>query len=340
MFIGTIIGYHYFKAKTMKLINIKTTGSNIWFILKKTISEFIDDNALKLSAALSYYTIFSLPPLLLIIVSLCGIFFGEDAVQGKVFYEINSLVGNVAALQIQDIMKNMKLYENNTFAIWIGIIFLTIGASGVFSEIQDSINYIWGLKAKPKKGLVKFIKNRLLSFSMIGVMSFLLLVSLMVSAIMDILSKNLASLYPHITVTLFFILNHAIVFITISILFMVVYKTLPDGKVAFKDSAIGACVTALFFMIGKFAIGAYLGNSAIGSTYGTAGSVIIILAWVYYSAIILYFGAEFTKVYALTFGKKIIPKEYSVQISKECIEIETKVPLRKIKLKKVSVKDD
>ena len=314
-------------AINLKMLIHKTRifASGAWNILKNTFLEFIDDNGTKLSASLSYYTIFSLPPLLIIIIYFCGIFFGADAVQGKVFFQINSVVGNVTALQIQDMIKNIKLYENNSAAIYIGIFVLFIGASGVFVEIQDSINFIWGLKAKPKKGFIKFVKNRLISFSMIGAMSFLLLVSLIISSLMDILSKSLAIHFPNITINLFLILNHAIVFITISFMFLIIYKTLPDGKVATKDCLIGASFTAVLFMIGKLVIGAYLGSSAIGSAYGTAGSVIAILAWVYYSAMILYFGAEFTKVYALSYGKKIIPKEYSVKISKQQIEIEPRV---------------
>ena len=300
----------------------KNLGQKIWYLLKKSLVAFIDDSALQLSASLSYYTIFSLPPLLLIIISLCGIFYGEDAVRGRIFFQINHLVGNVSALQIQDILKNMKLSGQSHIAIYIGVIVLIIGASGVFAEIQDSINYIWGLKAKPKKGLIKYIKNRLISFSMIGVMSFLLLVSLIISAMMDILSEGLKKHYSEVGTTILYILNMVIVFVSITMLFVIIYKSLPDGKVSFKDSLIGASFTALLFMIGKFAIGAYLGNSTIASAYGTAGSIIIILAWVYYSAIILYFGAEFTKVYALTYGKKIIPKEYTVKIKKEIVEIE------------------
>lgn len=156
-------------------MQIKSAPKKIANLLKKTFNEFMDDKAMKLSAALSYYTIFSLPPLLIIIISLCGFFFGAEAVRGEIFGQIHGLVGNDAALQIQDSIKNVKLSSSNTFFTTIGIIVLIIGASGVFSEIQDSINYIWGIKAKPKRGLIKFLKNRLMSFSMIGSVGFLLL---------------------------------------------------------------------------------------------------------------------------------------------------------------------
>ncbi len=291
-------------------------------LMKKTFSGFIDDNGMKLGAALSYYTIFSLPPLLIIVISLAGFFFGTDAVRGELFGQINGLVGNDAALQIQDILKNVKLSHSNTFATIIGITILLIGASGVFAEIQDSINFIWGLKAKPKRGIVKFLKNRLMSFSMIGSVGFLLLVSLIVNSLMDLLNNRLSSYFPKDSVYLFYVINLLIVFGIITLLFTVIFRTLPDGKVVLRDCLVGAAFTAFLFMIGKFGIGAYLGSSSIASWYGAAGSVILILIWVYYSAIILYFGAEFTKVYAETHGGKIIPNDYTVQIIKHNIEID------------------
>jgi membrane protein len=285
-------------------------------LLLRTIREFDDDNAIKFSASLSYYTIFSLPPLLLIIIYLSGIFFGDEAVRGGLFGQIKGVVGADAALQIQELIKNVKLSDSNSMAAIFGVIILLIGASSVFSEIQGSINYIWGIKAKPNRGIIKFIFNRLLSFSMIGSVGFLLLVSLIVNSVIDLLSNRLAEYFGQDTVLLFYIVNLGLVFSTITILFIVIFKTLPDGKIALRDCTIGASLTAVLFMIGKFAIGAYLARSGIASVYGAAGSVILILLWVYYSAIILYFGAEFTKVYALTHGQKIIPNKYSVFIEK------------------------
>jgi membrane protein len=303
----------------------KSFGQKVWYLLKKSFNEFTNDNVPKLSASLSYFTIFSLPPLLIIIIYLCGLFFGAEAVRGEIFGQINVFVGNDAAMQIQEIIKNIKLSNNNELAATIGVITLLLGASGVFAEIQDSINFIWGLKAKPKKGFVKFLKNRLMSFSMIGSMGFLLLVGLIINSLMDLLSKRLENYFHHITVTFFYALNIAVVFIIITLLFTIIFRTLPDGKVAYKDAIIGAGFTALFFMVGKFAIGAYLGSSSVASTYGVAGSLIVILLWVYYSAIILYFGAEFTKVFAISYGKKIIPNNYAVYIKKDEIEIQPKV---------------
>lgn len=212
-----------------------------------------------------------------------------------------------------EIIKNVKLSDGNIFFAVVGVIILLIGASSVFAEIQDSINYIWGIKAKPKHGLIKFLYNRLMSFSMIGTVGFLLLVGLIINSIIDILNKRLAIFVPRDSVLLLLILNALLGFIIITLLFTFIFKTLPDGKIAFRDCIIGASFTAFLFMIGKFAISFYLGKYDIASVYGAAGSIILIFAWVYYSAIILYFGAEFTNVYAQTYGQTIIPNEYSIQ---------------------------
>ncbi|HJR99491.1 MAG TPA: YihY/virulence factor BrkB family protein [Flavobacterium sp.] len=295
--------------------------SKSWSLLKDTFLEFNDDNAIKLSAALSYYTIFALPPLLIIIITICGFFFGQEAVTGELYGQINRLVGNNAAIQIQEAIKNVELSDSNIFVTIFGVVMLLIGASGVFAEIQSSINFIWGLRAKPNKGLKKFIQNRIMSFSMIVSVGFLMLVSLMVNATLDVLNDRLKLYFPDTTVYLFYVLNLVIVLASITLLFAIIFRTLPDGVIKWKDAFIGASCTAVLFMIGKFAIGVYLGNSTVASVYGAAGSVIIILVWVYYSAIILYFGAEFTKVYAKSYGGKIAPNAYSVEIKKEIFEI-------------------
>lgn len=294
-----------------------------WWLLKTTFDEFLEDNAIKLSASLSYYTIFSLPPLSIIILSITGFFFGEEAVRGQFFGQINGFVGNDAAIQIQETIKNIELSGSNIFASIFGGTMLLIGASGVFAEIQSSINYIWGLKAKPNKGLFMFIKNRIMSFSMIASVGFLLLVSLTVNTVMDVLNAKFLIYFPDLTVYIFYFFNILILFATTTLLFSIIFKTLPDGTMTWKDTIIGASVTSFFFMLGKFAIGFYLGNSTVASIYGAAGSVVIILVWVYYSAIILYFGAEFTKVYSMKYGCKIVPNDYAVEIQKEIFEIES-----------------
>lgn len=294
--------------------------SRFWKTFKKTISQFADDNAIKFSASLSYYTIFALPPMLIIIFSISGFFFGKEAIQGKVYGQIAGLVGSNAAIQIQEIIKNVHTSTDSTFATVLSVIMIIVGSTGVFAEIQDSINHIWGIRAKPKRSWLKWLLNRLLSFSMLLSIGFILLVSLMLNTLMDLLSARLQVYFSHITVQVFYILNLVLVFSVITTLFSIIFKMLPDGKVSWKDSIRGAAFTASLFMIGKFLIGYYLGHSSVTSIYGAAGSVIVILLWVYYSSIILYFGAEFTMVYACMFGKKIIPNNYAVFIEKREIE--------------------
>lgn len=289
----------------------------IKILFSDTLNGFIDDGCLRLSASLSYYTLFSLPPLLIIIISISGIFFGEEAVRGELFGQINGLVGNSPAIQIQETLKNVKLSGDSSFATTISIVLLIIGASWTFIEIQDSINLIWGIKAKPKRGFIKFIYNRLISFSMIGSVGFLMLVGLIINSLMDILKNQLMNYFPDNTVYLIYAANLIVVFIIITLLFMVVFKTLPDGKISLTDCFIGASFTAVLFMGGKFLIGFYLSKYNISSIYGASGSVVLILIWVYYSSIILYLGAEFTKAFAMLHGKKIIPNAYSVLRKKE-----------------------
>ena len=285
-------------------------------LFKNAGAGFIHDNAFKLSASLSYYTIFALCPMLLIVISLVGLFFGRDAVQGKIYWQLNGLVGNEAALQIQEIIKNIQHTHHTTLGTIVGTIILIIGATGVFTEMQDSINYIWSVRAKPKKGWVRFLINRLLSFSLIVGMGFVMLVSLVISALLNLLSDKLERLFSSYTVYLFNIINWCITLVVISVLFAVIFKILPDAIISWKDAIIGSAVTAALFLLGKFLIGYYLGRSNLDLTYGAAASIIIILSWVFYNALILYFGAEFTKMYALHAGEGIRPKDTAVFIIK------------------------
>ena len=291
-------------------------------VLKSTFGGFIEDNAFKLSASLSYYTVFSLGPLLIIIISLTGLVYGKQAVQGKIYSQIKGLVGSDAALQVQDIIKNIQHTGQSATGAIVGVAILVVGATGVFIEMQDSINYIWSVKAKPKKGWLKFLINRLLSFSLIISIGFMLLVSLIVSALLDVLNDRLALYFKDATVYLFYVINIAVILVVISMLFAVIFKVLPDAIIRWKDAFIGAIFTSILFLLGKFGIGYYLGKSNLGLTYGTAASIIVILTWVYYSALILYFGAEFTKMYALKMGGGIRPKATAVfMIKKESKEI-------------------
>ncbi len=289
----------------------KVTFKGLWEVLKNSFKGFSEHNITKLSASLAYYTVFSLGPLLIMIIFLCGIFFGREAVEGTIYGQIEGFVGHDAALQLQSIIKNAAVGKGTMAAI-IGGITLLIGATTIFADIQDSINSIWGLKVKPKAGWFKLVKTRLLSFGVIGSLGFLLLVSLGVTALIEALTNRLKAHFPDVTVVLFYILNLVITFAVITSLFAVIFKVLPDAKVKLRDVIAGAIATAILFMLGKFAISFYISKSAVGSTYGAAGSLVVLLVWIYYSSIILYFGAGFTKAYAIKYGGEIHPNQYAV----------------------------
>ena len=299
----------------------KITFKGIWGILKDSFSGFSQDNVTKLSGSLAYYTVFSMGPLLVVIISLCGIFLGREAVEGKIFSTLDGFVGHDTALQLQQVIKNAFVGGKGTAAAVIGIITLLIGATTVFSDIQDSINRIWGLKPKPKRGWLKMLQNRFLSFSIIISLGFLLLVSLGVSAIIEALSNRLKAAYPDVAVIVFYIVDLILTLIITTVIFGVIFKVLPDAKIKWRDVTAGSIATALLFMLGKFAISFYISKSNVGTTYGAAGSLVILLLWVYYSAIILYFGAEFTKAYAIKYGSEIHPSEYAVTMKQ--VEVET-----------------
>ena len=289
---------------------------NAFSVIKNAGAGFIDDNCFKLSASLSYYTIFAMGPLFIIVISLVGLFFGREAVEGRIYFQLNDLIGSQAALQIQEIIKNIQQTQASTTGAIVGTVVLIIGATGVFTEMQDSINYIWSVKAKPKKSWLKFLINRALSFSLVVGLGFMLLVSLIVNALLNLLSKEIVELFPIFSIEVFQWVNCGITLVVITALFMVIYKVLPDAVISWRDAMIGAIVTALLFLGGKFLIGLYLGRANLGVTYGAAASIIILLSWVYYSALILYFGAEFTKHYALQSGSGIRPKQTAVFIIK------------------------
>ncbi|MFD1139939.1 YihY/virulence factor BrkB family protein [Larkinella insperata] len=295
----------------------KKTLSDTWTLLVGAFNGFTDDRGLKLSAALAYYTVFSLAPLLVLVISITSIFFGEEAIRGQIFGQINGLVGNQAAAQIQEMIKSVELSGKTSVALITGIVTLIIGATTIFIEIQDSINLIWSVKPKPKRGWVKLLKDRLLSSSLIVSLGFLLVVSLLINGLVQALSGILVRYISDTAVVLTEVLNLAISFGVITVLFGVIFKVLPDAKIAWKDIRWGAFFTALLFMLGRFLIGLYIETTSAGSAYGAAGSLIVILVWIYYTAAILYFGAEFTKVYAAHYGIKIEPADYAVYVEQK-----------------------
>lgn len=295
--------------------------------IRQVFKEFSADNILKYSASLAYYTVFSIAPLLVIITTLSGIFFGKEAVKGEVYTQLSGLVGTTAAIQIQDIIKNIHLTGNNFFASIISIIVLLIGATTIFGEVQDSLNKIWGLRVKTKKTWWKLILTRLLSFSLILSICFIMIVSLILNVIVSSFG-NFLSRYIHNFNVYFVEATDAVLsFLISSFLFSLMFKILPDAKIRWKDVLFGGFITAVFFTLGKLAIGFYLGKSNLTTLYGAAGSIVIIMVWVYYSSIILYLGAEFTKVHANLYGRKIEPNEYAEWIMTE----EKRVPAPQLK---------
>ena len=288
-----------------------------WKILKATFSSFAEDKGLKLSSSLAFTTIFSLGPMLLLIMSLASIFFGQDAIEGKVFSQANGLLGAEAAKQIQDIIKNIQFSGKTHFALTISIITLLVGSTSLFVEIQDSLNMIWRVKAKPKRGWLNFLKNRLLSASLIISLGFLLVVSLIVSGIVLALSESLTRYLSNFSVLLITIVNFILTFLITSFIFGIVFKILPDVKIKWKNVRAGAIFTAIFFMGGKYLIVLYIEETATGSTYGAAGAIIIILVWVYFTSAILYMGAEFTQVYSEATGARIEPSDYAVHVEEK-----------------------
>lgn len=287
----------------------------IWRLLKETFAEWSKDKASRLAAALSYYTVFSLAPLLIIAIAIAGSFFGEEAAKGEIIGQIQGLVGKEGAEVIQTAIENASQKDNQgTVASLISVGVLLFGASGVFAELQDALNTVWEVESKPELGITDFIRKRFLSFAMILGIGFLLLVSLVISATLSGINHYASNLLLPNFAFFWQLVNFFVSFGVITLLFATMYKVLPDVKIAWSDVWIGAAMTALLFVFGKFLIGLYLGNSSFSSTYGAAGSIVVILVWAYYSAQILFFGAEFTEVYARKYGSQIVPDRFAVPL--------------------------
>ncbi|MEO0352304.1 MAG: YihY/virulence factor BrkB family protein [Cyanobacteria bacterium P01_A01_bin.15] len=273
-------------------------------LLKSAIQAWQRDDASRLAAALAYYTTFSLAPVLVIVIAIAGAVFGQEAVQGELVNQLRGLLGQQGADVIQTLLSSTQTSSADGF--WptlISVGLLIFGATNVFSQLQTSLNLIWNV-TPPKQGPVQFVRTRLLSFAMVAVIGFLLLVSLMLSAGLAALGNVFSE--AQTWAPLWQGLNAILSFGVVTLLFGLIYKVLPDVKITWPDVGVGAAITALLFTIGKVLIGLYLGNSSVGSAYGAAGSLAVILIWVYYSAQILFFGAEFTQVYANRYGSKIV----------------------------------
>jgi membrane protein len=292
-----------------KLLNVRIIGS----LLKQSFKEWQDDNVSQLAAALAYYTVFSLTPLLVLAIAIAGAVFGEEAARGEIVGQIQGLVGTSGAEAIETALDNANQPEISSIASLISIAVLLFGASGVFAQLQEALNTVWNVRPKPNRGVKGLIRKRLLSFSMVLAIGFLLLVSLVLSAALSALANINLNLLPGLEI-FWQILNFLLSFGLISLLFALMYKYLPDVKIAWGDVWVGAIITALLFSFGKYILGLYLGQGSFGSAYGAAGSLVIILAWVYYSAQILLFGAEFTQVLARHYGSQIVPDRHAERL--------------------------
>lgn len=295
--------------------------------------EFVNDRCMKMSASLAYYTVFSIGPLIIIIIWALGFLYGNhlegpEAARNTVLTELNEIVGPEIAKLLEQTIKQISFENKSNLGLIIGSITLIITSTTIFVDIQHSINSIWKIKPKPKKDWVKMLINRLISFSMVIGLSFLLMASLLISSIIGLLTKNIEKIFKDWNIQNFDIefwswVNTGITFTAIALLFGFIFAFLPDAKVRFKDIIGGSIFTALLFMIGKYGISLYLSVNATATAYGAAGSIIILLAWVYYSAAILYFGAQFTKEYAIKYGNGITPNTFAVLVEQTEIEIDT-----------------
>lgn len=292
-------------------------------MLKESFKEWKEDDALQLGAALAYYTIFSIAPLLLIVIAVAGLVWGREAAAGAIYRELDGFVGRDGALAIQTMVDNAAKQgdKSGIVATVIAAVTALFGATGVFAQLQSSLNKIWNVEPKPERGIMGFIMTRVISFGMILGIGFLLLVALVVSTFLSAVDAYMVGLLPgaeRVLQAFSFVLSLAV----IALLFAMIFRFLPDVKIAWRDVWIGAAITALLFTVGKFLIGFYLGHSSTASVFGAAGSLVVVLIWIYYSTQILFFGAEITQVYARRYGSNIVPDEHAVQVRevKEVVE--------------------
>lgn len=284
-------------------------------LLKKTYKDWSEDKASQLAAALAYYTIFSLSPLLVIAIAVAGFVWGEEAARGAIVSQISGLVGQQGAEQVQTMIQSANDPGRGILATIISLVVLVLGATGVFNQLQDAMNTIFEVKNKPA-GVWSMVRERFLSFAMVIAIGFMLLASLVVTAALSLMGNAMLNLMLGFEF-LIQILNFVISFAIVTLLFAVMFKYLPDIKISWKDTLLGAAVTSLLFTIGRTAIGLYLGNSSVGSAFGAAGSLIVILVWLYYTGQILFFGAEFTQIYAQNYGQGIEPKDNAEWLTQE-----------------------
>jgi membrane protein len=287
-------------------------------LLKETGSKWLDDKAPRLAASLAFYTLLSLAPLLIFAVSVAGLLFGEDAARGQIAGQLAGILGEKGALAVQAILANAKTPSSGIVGTVVGIGLALFGASGVFGELQGALNVMWDVDSKPGRGIKGFLSDRFFSFTLVLGVAFLLLVSLVLSAGLAAIGHYLASSLPGGAVV-WQALNVIISLAITSLLFGLIYKVVPDVKIRWRDVWVGAVVTAILFTLGKFLIGLYVGRSSVASPFGAAGSVVALVIWVYYSAQILFFGAELTRVWATRHGARVEPTKNAVVVEKKLV---------------------
>jgi membrane protein len=305
---------HRSEISPEKVESEKTYQKSIVVLFTNTASEWIQDKCPQLGAALAYFTVFSLAPLVLVLLAVFGLIFGgSDQARQKITEQLQYLIDPSGIKVIQDIAANAAKPQAGAIATTIGVVLALFGASGVFGQLQEALNTIWGVKPKPGGGLMGFVRTRFLSFAMVGGVCFLLLVSLTIETVLRAFSAYLKNLLPGgdiVAFVLFLIFDLAVIIL----LFAMIFRYLPDAKVAWRDVWVGATLTAILFALGKCVLGLYLGSGAAGSAYGAASSLITLLLWIYYAAQILLFGAEFTQIYANTYGTRVEPQEHAVTV--------------------------
>ncbi len=287
---------------------------HLWSALNGTSRQFSENNSLRLAAALAYTAAFSLPPLLIVVIAVAGTVFGQEAVSGQVFGQLRGLLGADAAAGIQKTILNFNRHESGALATTIGLATLLFGATTFFATLQESLNDIWSLKAKPQNGVIAIVKNRVLSLGLVLSVGLLLLVSLVVSAGLAAFGGYMRHLLPGVATGIFFALDVVVSFGLTTAMFALLLRFLPDARIAWRDIWPGAILTGMLFLIGKYLIGLYVTQANPGTAYGAAGSLIVLLVWVYYSSLLVFFGAEFTQQLKARFGEKIYPKDYAVAV--------------------------
>jgi len=286
-----------------------------WGLLKETFSEWSNDKAPRLGAALSYYTIFSLAPLLVLVISIAGLVFGQKAAEGRLLDQLSQVVGTDAGVALQSMVAKAGQHRGGIIATIISIAVLMVGATGVVIELQDALNTVWKVVPKPGRGIKGLIRDRLLSIGIVLAFGFLFIVSLVASSALAAVGHVMSRWLPG-WVILGYVLNYGVSFGVIGVMLAMIFKILPDVKMAWKDVWLGAAVTSALFHLGKFLIGLYVGKASVGSTFGAAGSLAVLLVWIYYSTQLVLMGAEFTRAYANQFGSHVVPSDNAVAVPK------------------------